>query len=335
MILLDAIYINNSGGKVLLDYLVKNFEDKGADIFYLLDDRCSSDYNEVPVNRKIFMKGSLRGRRNFYVRNKNRFSYVLCFGNIPPPIKLNAYVMTYFHQPLYLGAPQETSLSERLQLRLKTFVIRSFDKNTDHWAVQSGNIASLMHSKWSVSQNRIRILPFYPPIALSSEISRSDNDYLFVSNGYPHKNHFRLIEAFGMFSKQFPNAVLHLTIAENYERLLNHISLCQQEGVKIINHGLLPRNQLGVLYRSCGFLIYPSLAESFGLGLMEAIDMGCKVIAADLPYVHAVCRPTLLFDPLNTTDIHKALVESRSGQFKPAELTISNQIDHILSLFNL
>ena len=48
MILIDAIYINNSGGKVLLDYLVEKTEVEKIDCFYLFDDRCKNDYKFIP-----------------------------------------------------------------------------------------------------------------------------------------------------------------------------------------------------------------------------------------------------------------------------------------------
>ena len=37
MILIDALYINNGGGKVLLDYLVEHLEVTNLPIYYLLD----------------------------------------------------------------------------------------------------------------------------------------------------------------------------------------------------------------------------------------------------------------------------------------------------------
>lgn len=335
MILLDAIYINNSGGKVLLDYLVSNFEVKGADIFYLLDERCHHDYKEVPSDRKLYMKGSLTKRRRFYVENKNRFSDILCFGNIPPPVNVNAFVMTYLHQTLYLEQPEGTAFANWLKLKVKSYVIRSFSENTDCWAVQSGNIAGLLENKWNVSREKIKVLPFYPPLNGPDEIRRSDNKYLFVSGGNRHKNHYRLIEAFAKFNKQFPETALYLTVPDKYEGLLQYIATQHRKGTKIINHGLLPRQELVALYKASGFVIYPSLAESFGLGLIEAINLGCKVIAANLPYVHAVCKPTLTFDPLSTTSIYNALLQSRSSPLSPPGLKISDQINRILSLFHL
>jgi glycosyltransferase involved in cell wall biosynthesis len=335
MLLLDALYINNSGGKVLLDYMVDSLEARKADVFYYLDERCRQNYSQVSANKKLFAKGSLSGRRGFYASNRNRFSGALCFGNIPPPVAINGLVLTYLHQPLYLEQPSGTPLLKRLHLMLKAYVIRSFQKNTDYWAVQSDNIAGLMRSKWNVGEERIKIMPFYPEIDICDPAPRSDDNYLFVSNGNPHKNHYRLIEAFARFNREHPEATLHFTVSERYAELLQHIATHKRRGIRIVNHGILPRQELCQLYKSCAFLVYPSLAESFGLGLIEAIDLGCKVIAADLPYVHAVCKPTLVFDPLNTNSIYSALIKSRSGKLTPSVLTVRNCINDIFNLFHL
>ena len=52
MILLDAVYINNGGGFVLLKYLIDFFEKKSLDVFYLLDSRVENCFNEININKK-------------------------------------------------------------------------------------------------------------------------------------------------------------------------------------------------------------------------------------------------------------------------------------------
>ena len=47
MRVLDALYINSGGGKVLLDYLIKNILSKEIDFFFLLDNRVKGCYPEM------------------------------------------------------------------------------------------------------------------------------------------------------------------------------------------------------------------------------------------------------------------------------------------------
>ena len=43
MLLIDAIYINTGGGKILLDYLIEELEKTDKQIFYLLDKRIQKE----------------------------------------------------------------------------------------------------------------------------------------------------------------------------------------------------------------------------------------------------------------------------------------------------
>src|SRR5690554_775744 len=114
MILLDSLYINDGGGKVLLDYLVENIEQSNIKCFYIFDKRCENDFLWIPDNRKVILKASLYKRHQFYRKNKLKFSKVLCFGNLPPTMNLNIKTYTYFHQPLFLEIPESVSILNRM-----------------------------------------------------------------------------------------------------------------------------------------------------------------------------------------------------------------------------
>ena len=107
MLLIDAIYINNGGGKILLDYLISSLEASELDVFYLLDERIRYKHPKINNGKVFFLKANFLKRQKFYLENKSRFTKVLCFGNLPPNISLNAEVYTYFHQLIYLNIPKD------------------------------------------------------------------------------------------------------------------------------------------------------------------------------------------------------------------------------------
>jgi glycosyltransferase involved in cell wall biosynthesis len=108
----------------------------------------------------------------------------------------------------------------------------------------------------------------------------------------------------------------------------------QKLGYKIYNHGILKITDLEKLYNSAEYLIYPSLTESFGLGLIEAILYDCKVLASDLNYVNSVCKPSLKFDPNSIDSIYNALKMTTTTNLDKSYLTTSNKINDLLSLLN-
>ena len=76
MLLIDALHINNSGGKILLDYLIESIEQSNIEVFYLLDNRVRDDYTFLKKNKVLFLKANIRNRFLFYFKNKNKFKKV-------------------------------------------------------------------------------------------------------------------------------------------------------------------------------------------------------------------------------------------------------------------
>ena len=56
-------------------------------------------------------------------------------------------------------------------------------------------------------------------------------------------------------------------------------------------------------------MVFPSLAESFGLPLVEAMAAGCPVAAADRPYAREVAGPAAVyFDPLDPRALAECVI---------------------------
>lgn len=337
MILIDALFINNGGGKILLDYLISNLEKSDLNVFYLLDDRIVGKHPKIDSDKHIYLKASLVKRRKFYVKNKKSFSKVFCLGNLPPNIKLDSKVFTYFHNSVFLEIPKEFSFIERFKFRLKTSVLKKIAKNTDFWIVQSDLIKDKLQSKYHFKSENIKVLPFYPQFnTLKENFVREENTYLYVSNATPHKNHKRLIEVFCNFYDHYNKGKLIVTVKEDvalFSVVLDLIKEKQLGGYPIENIGFVNRLTLQKKYLSSEFLIFPSLTESFGLGLVEAIECGCKVIAADLPYTYEVCVPSLVFNPKDKASIFSVFEKSLNGaELKSSIPIIKNEINSIVDL---
>lgn len=333
MILLDGLYINDSGGKVLLDYLINKLEATDKEITYLLDARVKGNVAKIKnENRVIFMNASILKRRIFYTKNKTSFSTVLCFGNLPPNIKIDAKVYTYFHQLLFLKLPEEMPFIKKRIYWLKTRVLDCFKKNTDFWLVQTSVVKDGLSRKYKISQEKIVELPFYEPLKKKTYCEKKPHSYMYVSNGTPHKNHYRLIEAFSKFYDLYGKGNLTLTVSNEFPEIVKLIDDKVKQGYPITNIGFVTRDQLSQLYSEVFFFIFPSLTESFGLGLIEAIESECKVIGAELPYTFAICKPSLTFDPLDVDSIFEALSLSLHPKIQNSYSLIHNQIDKLISI---
>jgi glycosyltransferase involved in cell wall biosynthesis len=332
MILVDAIYINNSGGKILLDYLIEILEGSSLNICYLLDARIKDNHPEITTNKLVYLKAGLLRRHQFYSENRDAFTKILCFGNLPPTLRQEARVFTYFHQKLFLEVLEETPFQQKMIFHVKSFIFKYFRKNTDFWIVQTQAMKEVFLKKIiQIKGESVLVIPFYPPLK-STVQQKSSTDFVYVSSGSLHKNQFNLLKGFQLFFDREKKGVLHLTIGEEFTELIACISEMNAQGYPVINHGFVPRDSLAPIYAKANFAIYPSLSESFGLGIIEAIENHCEVVGADLPYIYAVCNPSLVFDPLNVEDIANVFKRAVEGKIPHTEQLVFNEIDQLIAL---
>lgn len=82
MILLDAVFINNGGGKILLDYLINEIEKQDIELIFLLDERVKGNHAEIKTNKVIYIEGSFFQRHFFSRKTKTTlqklFVSVIC-----------------------------------------------------------------------------------------------------------------------------------------------------------------------------------------------------------------------------------------------------------------
>ncbi len=127
---------------------------------------------------------------------------------------------------------------------------------------------------------------------------------MYVGRPTPHKNLWRLIEAFKILRETHPD--LHLVLVgphdANYASIASRVD--DEQIANIIFTGFVPDAQLRWLYEHCAAYIFPSLSEGFGLPGLEAMHYGAPVVSSN-----ATCLPeiygdsVLYFDSLNSGDM--------------------------------
>jgi len=114
--------------------------------------------------------------------------------------------------------------------------------------------------------------------------------WLYVGVAYPHKNLYKLVDAWEIFCKQHDHTYhLVLTGKKNYfyHQLEKYI---KEKNIKdIILTDFVSDDQLPELYRNASIYVFPSLYEGFGLPPLEAMQYDLPVIASD-----RTCLPEIL-----------------------------------------
>ena len=279
----------------------------------------SSDYT--------FVEASHQKRKEFYLRRKNNFSGILCLSNIPPPIQTSIKTTIFFHNCLLLNPlNQKVSIKNRITNFLKSCYLKHYNQNDYYWVVQTQLVNKLLKENLNINSDQILIYPVFKEVFELNHADKYINEFVYVSSIVSHKNHKRLINAFIKAAKNSDKEIkLHLT--------LDKVELTKSvfpKNLKVEFHGTLSKDAVNELYNSCEFAIYPSLVESFGLPLIEAAQHGCKLIASDLPYVHEIIKPSIIFDPYSVESISDSILKAISEDLPETKILVENKLDNFM-----
>lgn len=328
MILIDALYLDSLGGKTLIELLIKKTIDTKLKCYFLLDSRLDSKlFMALESKNYLIINSSLRNRKLFYKDNISKFSSILCLSNIPPPVKTKKRTSIYFHNKLLINPfSHKINFKDRFLNFLKFVYIRHFNYDNYNWIVQTPLMKKMIQDTLKIDSNNCFIYPFFELNFHKSSSIRNPNSFIYVSSSLSHKNHKKLLKAFcDAANKSKRELVLHLTIKK--EEIPEKI---YPKNLKIEFHGIKSNEGINKLYSSCEFAIYPSLAESFGLPLIEAANLNCKVITSNLDYVYEVIEPSLVFDPNSTKSISTSILKAINEDLPKSKVIVKNKLDNFI-----
>lgn len=339
MLLVDSVYIHESGGKALLEFFIEKLIEQQKEFFILFDKRLSSSCIHLPSpNQYQFVTPSESSRKQVYKSLSNQATTIFCFANVPPPIQiLKIPVFIYFQNVLLLSHffdDNHYSIGRKFILLAKRSYIQLANKRAYHWIVQSERVKQELSNRLSLNKNQVYVLPFFREEVRVQHNAHQTDKFIYVADGVPQKNHTILLKAWEyLYDTYHITPELHLTIPTRFTELNAAVELLKVKGIKIINHGVINKADLNLLYEQCGYLIFPSMRESFGLPLIEAVQAGCGVLATDLPYVYAVIQPSAVFNPTDAISIADLVAQvTTKNDFVPAKILIQNRVQELVSL---
>ncbi len=126
---------------------------------------------------------------------------------------------------------------------------------------------------------------------------RFESYYLYPAVGWPHKNHYRLIEAVHLANRS--NATACNLILTGLVDHVESTSLWYKKfdqldcGANVEVKGHVSDRELACLMSNCKGLIFPSLYEGFGIPLIDAMNFGRPVLASRLTCIPEVTGDTV------------------------------------------
>jgi glycosyltransferase involved in cell wall biosynthesis len=305
--------IHQGGGKTLLLNLIQS---ERPDTLFVVDKRLFENEltlhdckNVISVNcgviRKLFIDFSFRKA------SCNRHT-ILYFSNIPPVFRLRGRCNLFLQNRYLIENYSLKGLSAKAFIRIliERVWFRKFLKNVDQTIVQS---VSMYNSLTDITKDfkNVQIYPLMNPEqdACKTLAAERNYDFIYVASAEPHKNHLNLINAWNLLAQKnrFPSLLLTFD-PKLFPKIQAAVHRsCELYRTQITNMGNLDKTGLFNLYRNTKCLVYPSKLESFGLPLLEAHNLGLKVVASELDFVRDLLDPDQTFNPNSPLSIMRAI----------------------------
>ena len=168
--------------------------------------------------------------------------------------------------------------------------------------------------------------PFSYPLPKPEGLDYGQVNLLCVGSEEPRKRIDFLVEVLGSLPSHLKGEViLHKVGAESSAKSKSRLSKRAKElGVNLRWVGRLSDIDLCGYYQHCDALLFPSVAEGFGLPPLEAMASGCPVRVADMPAHNEVAPEEWLLPHDSIDDWVDAIVEisTKDGRRQPNKIAL-------------
>lgn len=223
------------------------------------------------------------------------------------PIRGISRQVVFVHSPFVLAGSSGSSLSARLTGVLLRAIFRANQKFIAAAIVQTETMRSQLVAIYPGLAGKVAIVGQPAPAwlsAVAADVPSPPDARLrlfYPAASYPHKNH-ALIRA---FAERGRSGDLVEAITLTTEAPADH---APQTMLRYL--GTLDPVRVKEEYARCDALLFPSLGESYGLPLVEAMSLGLPIVAADLPYARALCGAgAIYFDPHSDESLAAAIAD--------------------------
>jgi glycosyltransferase involved in cell wall biosynthesis len=227
------------------------------------------------------------------------------------PIRTVAEQVVLVHQSHLVSPSIDVGSNHFLGMRIMRWLFRRNAHCAKHFVVQSEVMKAGLERTYPEIAGRVVVVPQPPPLWLRQQdrpaplASGGGLTLFYPAAAYPHKNH-RLFRKMGEWSHR-SSGLLHellLTLEPGEERRLA-IDLPWLKNV-----GRLTPSECLAKYHRVDALFFPSVAESYGLPLVEAMTLGLPVLCSDRPFARWLCgAEAIYFDPMDPEDAWRAIAD--------------------------
>lgn len=280
-----------------------NILDKSKDEIIILtpkDADISVSFNNIKIQRIGFLKGHLW--EQFFLPFASKRKLLINFCNTSPILKRNQ--ITFIHDAAVYSCKNAYSkkftLWYRLLYRCSALLDRKVITVSEFSKKELVNYIPMLKGKIEVIHNGVE---HFQDIDIDETIFdlkniKRENYILAVGSLHPNKNFQIIVDSL----KDLDNNIT-LVIAGGFnEKVFSNASNFNCDNV--IRVGYVSDEQLKALYKHAKAFVFPSVYEGFGIPPLEAMSVGCPVIASEAASIPEVCgEAAIYFEPTNRSQL--------------------------------
>jgi glycosyltransferase involved in cell wall biosynthesis len=235
--------------------------------------------------------------------------------NFAAPLAWRRPLVVTLHDARILGEPG----ANLVRRAFRAVVFRGSVRRATRLVADSASAARDSAQVFGLDETRIRVIHLGVDHATIASIGAGEREevraklglkgpaLVFAGEFEPHKNLPRLLDAFEEVARERPDATLVLAGGRGPD-LAAITARTRDLGERVLLPGYLPRRELLALVAGARALAFPSLAEGFGLPVLEAFAAGTPVVTSSRGSLAEVAGDAaLIVDPEDTASIAAGL----------------------------
>ena len=237
---------------------------------------------------------------------------------VVPKLKRTPIIAT-IHDAIFLKYPEMVKRNNR---KFANALLKQQMQHAQHYIAISEHIIPDIEKYWGIERNKISVVhngidPIFlqdiPQATIKQTLSKyliNKPFFLAVGTIQPRKNIERIVEAFLSSSTEVRNNSQLVIVGKNgfgCDTLIEKLQQLQPDAaIKWLKH--IPFTDLRALYQASLAITFPSLAEGFGLPIIEGFASKTPVITSNLSCMPEIAADAaLLVDPHSTESIRVAM----------------------------
>ncbi len=275
------------------------------------------------ILKRILLYLNIRKPFIFNIKEKEIFADIDFFisptTEIYPHFWLDKPYIVTFHD---LQEKYYRSFFTKGELKKRRLFNMVIARTADHILCESEYVKNDLIEYLHIKENKITVIQAPPPKAfldisynraylnsVCEKYSLPERFLFYPAQFWPHKNHMKLLEAFLLVQKKYPDVSMVFTGAKlvSFNDVYNKTQYLQLTG-KVKFLGYVDYGDLPAIYLMSEMLVMPTLFESVSIPIYEAESLKVPVCCSNiLALPEQVADSALLFDPENPQDIALAI----------------------------